>query len=251
MRVHLAARSPERRLYSRSGDEIGAAFPEVIEAMPAEVTLDGELIVLHGGAAASFNDLQQRLNRKTPNPSCLRDYPAAVRLNDILHEGDKDLRGRSSTERRRRLEILIHPGGAAGSRPVAAGAVHQLAGAARRGARPRHRRADAETGGFSLSRRAAEGAVVQVEARCADTGHCVDIRTARPRQALVILFQIHLRRLARRQAGAGRQGLFRLYRRGITAPRRWVRNNTVQRYGRCARVTPQIVLEIAFDSVRC
>ena len=72
--------------------------------MPAEVTLDGELLVLRDGEVASFNDLQQRLNRKTPNPKLLRDYPAAVRLYDILREGGEDLRGLSFAERRRRLE---------------------------------------------------------------------------------------------------------------------------------------------------
>ena len=50
IRVQLAARGSERRLYSRSGDEIGAAFPEVLAAMPAEVTLDGELLVSRDGA---------------------------------------------------------------------------------------------------------------------------------------------------------------------------------------------------------
>ena len=41
IRVQLVARGTERRLYSRSGDDIGTAFPEVPAAMPAEVTLDG------------------------------------------------------------------------------------------------------------------------------------------------------------------------------------------------------------------
>src|SRR6516165_12701362 len=103
IRVQLVARGGERRLYSRSGDDIGAAFPEVVEAMPAAVTLDGELLVLRDGAVASFNELQQRLNRQTPNPRVLRDYPAAVRLYDILREDAEDLRGLPFAERRARL----------------------------------------------------------------------------------------------------------------------------------------------------
>jgi DNA ligase-1 len=104
IRVQLVARGGEKRLYSRSGDDIGAAFPDIIEALPDAVTLDGELLVLRDGEAAPFNDLQQRLNRKSPALKILRDYPAAVRLYDLLRERDEDLRDLPFAERRRRLE---------------------------------------------------------------------------------------------------------------------------------------------------
>ncbi len=87
IRVQLVARGAERRLYSRSGDDIGAAFPDICAAMPGEATFDGELLVIRDGEVAPFNDLQQRLNRKTPTAKLLRDFPAAVRLYDILREG--------------------------------------------------------------------------------------------------------------------------------------------------------------------
>jgi len=104
IRVQLVSRGGERRLYSRSGDDIGAAFPDLLAAMPADVTLDGELLVLRGGEVAPFNDLQQRLNRKSPSPKMLHDYPAAVRLYDILRQGQEDLRDLPFADRRRRLE---------------------------------------------------------------------------------------------------------------------------------------------------
>ncbi|MGC1887903.1 MAG: cisplatin damage response ATP-dependent DNA ligase, partial [Stellaceae bacterium] len=104
IRVQLVARDSEKRLYSRSGDDIGAAFPDICAAMPPAVTLDGELLVIRDGEVAPFNDLQQRLNRKTPTPKLLRDFPAAVRLYDLVREGPEDLRGLSFAERRRRLE---------------------------------------------------------------------------------------------------------------------------------------------------
>ena len=47
--------------------------------------LDGELLVLRDGEVAPFNDLQQRLNRKTVTPKMLeRLSGASVRLYDIL-----------------------------------------------------------------------------------------------------------------------------------------------------------------------
>jgi DNA ligase-1 len=105
IRVQLVARGGETRLYSRSGDDIGGAFPDILEALPDAVTLDGELLVLRDGEAAPFNDLQQRLNRKSPATRMLADYPAAVRLYDILRDGAEDLRDLPFAERRRRLEI--------------------------------------------------------------------------------------------------------------------------------------------------
>ena len=216
IRVQLVARGAERRLYSRSGDDIGAAFPDICAAIPGEVTLDGELLVIRDGEVAPFNDLQQRLNRKTPAPKLLRDFPAAVRLYDILRDGPEDLRGLSFAERRRRLEAWY----AQAPRPnldlspmVAFTSWDEL------GESARHRGADAEAGGFALRLRPPEGAVVQMEARRADPRHRLDVRPARPRQALLVLFRLHLRRLARRRAGTGRQGLLRFHRRGIAPPR--------------------------------
>src|SRR2546423_10973057 len=92
IRVQLVARGGERRLYSRSGDDIGGAFPDIVESLPEGVTLDGELLVVRDGEVAPFNDLQQRLNRKSPNAAMLRDFPAAVRLYDILRDGSEDMR---------------------------------------------------------------------------------------------------------------------------------------------------------------
>lgn len=54
---------------------------------------------------ASFSDLQQRLNRKTVNPSLLKKYPAHIRLYDALELDGEDLRPLSFDERRKRLEL--------------------------------------------------------------------------------------------------------------------------------------------------
>jgi DNA ligase-1 len=101
--VQLVARGG-RRLYSRTGDDVGPAFPEIVSALPEGVVLDGELLVVRGGEVAPFNDLQQRLNRKTPTQKQLQEFPAWVRLYDLLEEGGEDLRAQSFDLRRARLE---------------------------------------------------------------------------------------------------------------------------------------------------
>jgi DNA ligase-1 len=104
IRVQLVATRGGRRLYSRGAEDISGAFPEIIDAMEFQAVLDGELLVMREGAVAPFADLQQRLNRKTVGAKMLRDFPAAVRLYDLLFEGEEDLRALPFDARRRRLE---------------------------------------------------------------------------------------------------------------------------------------------------
>ncbi len=114
IRTQLVRIAGETRLYSRAGDDITRSFPDVAAAFLTDGVLDGELLVkgeaqgadTHGGAAASFNALQQRLGRKVVSQKTLGDYPAFVRLYDILFDGEEDLRALPWTERRARLETF-------------------------------------------------------------------------------------------------------------------------------------------------
>ena len=110
IRVQIAHRGGETRIYSRGGDDISGAFPELVGAITVDVVVDGELLVRgtsQGGAAASFNALQQRLGRKTVSKKLLEQYPAFVRLYDVLVDGADDLRELPWTTRRARLEALV------------------------------------------------------------------------------------------------------------------------------------------------
>jgi DNA ligase-1 len=109
IRVQLVGKAAEqgdyaRRIYSRSGDEVTAVFPDIVAGMNFDAVLDGEMLVMDGGAVMPFNALQQRLNRKTVTRKMLELYPAHVRLYDILAEGGEDLRRLSFDDRRARLE---------------------------------------------------------------------------------------------------------------------------------------------------
>ena len=115
IRVQIVHAGGMTRLYSRTGDDITGSFPEVAAAYSTPGVLDGELLVrgagqgadAHGGAAASFNALQQRLGRKLVSQKMQADYPAFVRLYDLLFDGAEDLRERPWSERRARLEPFV------------------------------------------------------------------------------------------------------------------------------------------------
>ncbi|WP_254914363.1 cisplatin damage response ATP-dependent DNA ligase, partial [Sphingobium sp. Z007] len=115
IRIQIVGTGSETRLYSRGGDDISGSFPEIAAAFTGHAVLDGELLVKgevqgaaeHGGAAASFNALQQRLGRKAVSAKMMDEYPAFVRLYDLLIEGEDDLRALPWTDRRARLEAFM------------------------------------------------------------------------------------------------------------------------------------------------
>ena len=104
IRVQLIASRGKVSLFSRTGDDIAAAFPDVVGAVFGDAVLDGELLVGHGLEPALFNDLQQRLNRKVASAKHLADLPAFIRVYDMLFDGGDDIRTLPWTERRARLE---------------------------------------------------------------------------------------------------------------------------------------------------
>jgi DNA ligase-1 len=252
IRVQLVARGTERRLYSRSGDEIGAAFPDICEAMPPDVTLDGELLVVRDGEVAPFNDLQQRLNRKTPTAKLLRDHPAAVRLYDVLREGPEDLRGLPFTQRRRRLEAwyLQSPRRALDLSPMVPFTSWDELKGLRDGARDRGieglmlKRADSL---YVAGRPKGPWFKWKRGALTLDTVLMYAQRGHGKRSSFYSDYTFgawhgdELVPVGKAYSGFTDEELLLLD--------RWVRNNTVERYGPVRVVTPQIVLEIAFDSV--
>ncbi|MCF3974305.1 cisplatin damage response ATP-dependent DNA ligase [Paracoccus salsus] len=93
-----------RRLYSRTGEDIGNSFPDVLEALNFDGAADGELLVRRGDDVAVFGDLQKRLNRKTISRAMLESHPAGLRLYDLMIWQGRDLRGLPFRERRAVLD---------------------------------------------------------------------------------------------------------------------------------------------------
>jgi DNA ligase-1 len=262
IRVQLVRTAGQTRLYSRTGDDISGSFPEIALAFESEGVLDGELLVrgsgqgsahLHGGAAASFNALQQRLGRKTVSAKTQAQYPAFVRLYDILIDGDEDVRGLPWVDRRARLESFVPnlvPERFDLSQLIEAGDFDELANI-RAGAR------DAAIEGVMLKRR--------------DSPYVPGRRTGLwykwkrdPLTADCVLMYA--------QRGSGKRSSFysdytfgcwtedgqllpvgKAY-FGFTDEElkwldRWVRNHTIERFGPVREVEKSLVLEVAFDSI--
>jgi DNA ligase-1 len=106
-------------LYSRTLDEITHRFPELhapLQALPGEWILDGEILAVRDNRILSFKALQARLGRKQVGAALLQQTPVVFVAYDILYQDDDVLLDCPLYMRRVRLEDLIRTGG--GEQPL-------------------------------------------------------------------------------------------------------------------------------------
>lgn len=257
IRIQIACARGATRLYSRTGEDIGAAFPDVSHGWRAEGVFDGELLIVRDGLVAPFADLQKRLNRRAVSPKLMRDNPAHVRLYDVLMLGQEDVRALSFDERRRRLEVW-HAGDGPLRTDVSPlvtvpdkAALHDIWASTR----------EAGIEGLMIKRR--NSPYIAGRPR----GHWFKWKRAALTADCVVMYA---------QRGSGKRSSFhsdftfgawttidggqalvpvgKAY-SGFTDEEmreldRWVRNNTLERFGPVRRVTPTLVVEVAFDAVQ-
>ena len=257
IRVQIASTHGATRLYSRNGEDVGAAFPDIADGWRAQGVFDGELLVVRDGEVAPFADLQKRLNRKAVTSRMLIDLPAHVRLYDALMIGEDDLRALTFDERRARLEAwhtATPPPRTDISALVTVASKDELQaiwGDTRGNA----------IEGLMLKRRASPYLAGRPR------GHWFKWKRAALTADCVLMYA---------QRGSGKRSSFHSdFTFGAWTTRdgvdelvpvgkayfgftdaelreldRWVRNNTVERFGPVRRVSPGLVLEVAFDAVQ-
>jgi len=265
IRVQLVRVGGTTRLYSRAGDDITRSFPDVADAFSEEGVLDGELLVKgeaqgsseSSGLAASFNALQQRLGRKAVSARMLADYPAFVRLYDILLDGREDVRSLPWSERRGRLEGFLprlDPGRFDLSALIEAKDFDELA-EIRAGAR------DASIEGMMLKRRDSPYVAGRRVGlwykwkRDPLTADCVLMYAARGSGKRSSFYSDYTFGCwTGPEQGEGEllpvgKAYFGFTDQELAWLDRFVRNRTVQRFGPVREVEKSLVLEIAFDSI--
>ena len=259
IRVQIVAAKGRSRLFSRGGESIGAGFPDLLDAIDFDAVLDGELLVLRDGEVAPFNDLQQRLNRKRVGPKLVVEHPAHVRLYDILDEAGEDLRPLPLVARRARLEAWfarVSPPRMDLSDVLTFESWEALA-ALRDGARARG------IEGLMVKRRDAAYVAGRPkgvwwkwkrDALTLDTVLMYAQRGHGKRSSFYSDYtfgvwrgledgdgQAELVPVGKAYSGFSDEELRRLD--------KWVRDNTVERYGPVRAVRPDLVLEVAFDAM--
>ncbi len=104
IRVQIIIRHKQIKIFSRNGENITKSFPELSLETDNDVVIDGELLVGKNFIPNSFNDLQKRLNRKIVSSKHIDNYPSFIRAYDIIFFNKRDLRTLNFNSRRSILE---------------------------------------------------------------------------------------------------------------------------------------------------
>jgi len=101
------------KLLSRRGNDLSAAYPEVIRALEAlphpTFTLDGEVVVLDAQGRSSFQSMQKRAMLSSPREiaEAARRWPVVLYCFDLLGFEDLDARRLPLSDRKAALRALV------------------------------------------------------------------------------------------------------------------------------------------------
>ena len=110
IRGQLIRRQGETWLWSRGEELVTERFPEISQAaahLEDGTVLDGEILPWQEGAPLPFGQLQRRIGRKRVGPKILREVPVVLLVYDLLESSREDLRKHPLRERRKLLESLL------------------------------------------------------------------------------------------------------------------------------------------------
>ncbi len=112
IRGQLIHRGSGVYLWSRGEELVNESFPELVEvakALPSGSVLDGELICWQQDAAAplGFDQLQRRLGRKSVGATLKRDCPMRFIAYDLLEHQGVDIRQQGLRQRQQQLAALL------------------------------------------------------------------------------------------------------------------------------------------------
>ena len=263
IRGQLIHRGSGVYLWSRGEELVNDSFPEltsVAEALPAGTVLDGEVICWsqNDPSPLGFDQLQRRLGRKTVGATLKRECPMRFIAYDLLEHNGVDIRHHPLKERQQRLAVLLkHVDHPEAWRLNQSQSWALTAWAALDQERDRARTHKAE--GLMLKR--GDSPYLSGRKRGYWWKHKLEPMTL----DAVLLYA---------QAGSGRRAnLFTDYTFGLWSDDtpsqlvtfakaysglndaeildldRWIRRNTVERFGPVRSVKPELVFEIGFEGI--
>lgn len=253
IRAQLIARPNGIWLWSRGEEPMGGRFPEVERAAQSlpEVVLDGELLAWNTDVLP-FSQMQRRIQRKTIGEKLLKEVPVVFLAYDVLEYQGRDWRERPLEERRTALEKIIADTAEPALRlsPMVSGTDWQGLAAMREDSRERL------VEGLMLKRRASPYRSGRVRGDWWKwkidplTIDCV-LLYAQPghgrRANLYTDYTLAVRDgdalvpVAKAYSGLTDQEIQKLD--------RWIRANTVEKFGPVRSLKPVQVLEIAFEGI--
>ena len=110
IRGQIVKRNNEIFIWSRGEELVTKQFPELVEAigkLEGDFVIDGEILALKDNAILLFNDLQKRLNRKNVTKKLLDEVPIGFYVYDMMEWQGEDIRQKPMSYRRTLLEKLF------------------------------------------------------------------------------------------------------------------------------------------------
>ena len=110
IRAQIVRRAGGAYLWSRGEELITDRFPDltgVWAALPEGTVLDGEVLAFAQGEPMPFSVLQRRIGRKTLSARVLAEAPVAFMAYDLLEQRGEDVRALELRERRARLGEVV------------------------------------------------------------------------------------------------------------------------------------------------
>ncbi len=114
IRTQIHKKGKEVKIFSRRLDEISFYLPDIVEALKGikfDFILDSEVISMKNGKPLPFNVIQKRLRRKEVSEELIREIPFQAIVYDILYFQDKAIHEIPLKERKKLLESLELPDG--------------------------------------------------------------------------------------------------------------------------------------------
>ncbi len=109
IRAQVIRRRGETFVWSRGEELITDLFPEIRQIgdnLPDGTVLDGEILAWRNGQPLPFADLQKRIGRKTVGKKLLADVPVTLVAFDLLELAGEDIRELPLAQRRQKLEAI-------------------------------------------------------------------------------------------------------------------------------------------------
>lgn len=110
IRAQVIKRADEIFIWSRGEDLMTERFPEVADAageLPNGTVLDGELLPWREGRVLPFLEMQRRIGRKNLSAKILEEVPVILQCYDLLEYEGRDIRSFDFKTRRDLLENVI------------------------------------------------------------------------------------------------------------------------------------------------
>jgi DNA ligase-1 len=256
IRAQVVKRGGMAFIWSRSGELLGRTFPELVDAaatLPDGTVSDGEILPWKDGSPLPFSLLQKRIMRQSPTRKILEEIPVIFMAFDLLESQGKDIRTEPLRNRRAELERILGQRGFEG--------------------RLRLSEILKDATWEDLTARRRECRAVQAEGlmlKNLDSPYEAGRHRGSWWKWKIEPHTIDAILIYARPGQAGRTDLFTdytfgLWRRGDLVPvaracsgltdeeieriDAFIRQNTLEKFGPLRSVSPQLVFEIAFDSI--